>query len=212
MNEARYPLTWPHDVGRTPDAERKHLPGQYVSDGMGNRRAQTFNGVLDRLRSELIRLGAELPVVSTNQPVRNDGMPFAQERKIEDPGAAVYFTLNGRRLCIAIDRWVLLIDNLRAVAMTIEAIRGIERWGSGGMRDRAFMGFAQLPAANVPEKPRRPWREVFGFASDAAVSARTLDLMFKALSVERHPDTGGSDEAFRELVLAREDATKELGG
>ena len=78
------------------------------------------------------------------------------------------------------------------------------------MMDRAFTGFAQLPAANVPAKPRRPWREVFGFAESFTGVPEIIESMFKALSRVRHPDLGGTDDDFRELNEAREDALKEL--
>ena len=90
----------------------------------------------------------------------------------------VYFTRNGRQLCIPCDRYLTVADNLRAVALSIEAIRGLERWGGMSMMDRAFTGFAQLPAANVPAKPRRPWREVFGFAENFQATAEIVEAMF----------------------------------
>lgn len=206
----RYPLAWPHDCPRTPYKARKSMPSSSGRDITGQRRTITFNGTIQRLLRELKMLKVSNLVISTNQPVRNDGMPFAQERRIDDPGVAVYFTRNGRQLCIPCDRYLTVADNLRAVALSIEAIRGLERWGGMSMMDRAFTGFAQLPTANVPAKPRRPWREVFGFAENFQATAEIMEAMFRAESRRRHPDTGGTDEDFRELVQAREDALKEL--
>jgi hypothetical protein len=208
----RYPLIWPHDCPRTPAEERKNLASGSRYDSTGQRRSVSFNGTVERLFRELNRLGAENVVISTNQPVRNDGMPFAQERRIEDPGVAVYFNRKGRQLCVPVDRYVTMLDNLRAVALSIEAIRGLERWGGMSMMDRAFTGFAQLPGAVEPEKPRQPWREVFGLAEGFPATPEIIEAMFKAHSKSRHPDMGGDDEGFRELVRAREDALKEIGG
>src|SRR5262245_54177038 len=69
-------------------------------------------------------------------------------------GSAVYFTHKGRQMCFACDRWDKMEDNLHAVSKTIEALRGIERWGTGEMVQQAFTGFVALPGNS-------PW-EVLG--------------------------------------------------
>jgi hypothetical protein len=213
IEATRYPLTWPHDCPRTPDDQRKNLGSGASYDSAGRRKTIGFNDVIERLLRELGLLKASHFVISTNQPVRNDGMPFAQERRIDDPGAAVYFLRAGRQLCVPCDRYLTIADNLRAIALSIEAMRSLERHGGMAMMDRAFSGFAQLAAANVPAKPRRPWREVFGLAESLPVTPEIVEAMFKALSRSRHPDmAGGNDDDFRELVTAREDADKELAG
>jgi hypothetical protein len=51
-------------------------------------------------------------------------------------------------------------DNLQAVAKTIEALRGIDRWGTREMVDAAFQAFAAIPAsasAGIQVRPKRPW-------------------------------------------------------
>jgi len=60
-------------------------------------------------------------------------------------------------MCLACDRWDKVQDNIYAIAMTIEPLRGIERWGSGSMVEQAFTGFFALPA------PKSPW-EILVFA------------------------------------------------
>ena len=48
-----------------------------------------------RLRGEFAPLGGTAIVLSTNQRVRNDGIPYAVRSQIDDPGAAVYFSHTG---------------------------------------------------------------------------------------------------------------------
>jgi hypothetical protein len=49
-------------------------------------------------------------------------------------------------MCFACDRWDSVADNVQAIRKTIEALRGIERWGTGDMVQRAFAGFVALPS------------------------------------------------------------------
>lgn len=89
--------------------------------------------------------GAKNAVVSTNVALRRDGLPLASAKRVDDPGVAVYFLYKGKQTCFACDRWDKVEDNIYAVAKTIDAMRGIARWGTGDMLDAAFNGFTALP-------------------------------------------------------------------
>jgi DnaJ-domain-containing protein 1 len=88
-------------------------------------------------------------------------------------------------------------DNVRAVGKTIEALRGIERWGASDMMERAFSAFEALPA---PEQ----WWQVLGVSASA--SAAEIDAAYRAKARAAHPDTGGSDAAMARLNAARDRA------
>jgi hypothetical protein len=100
----------------------------------------------------------------------------------------------------------LIEDNVRAIALTIEALRGIERWGASDMMERAFMGFTALPANST-----RSWREVFGFSGTDSIRLDEVNDRFRKLALERHSDQGGSDDQMCQLLQARDDARRELG-
>jgi hypothetical protein len=128
-----FPLTWPLGWPRTKVAF-KRSPGKAFRE----------------IREELGRAGAASVVISTNLPTRRDGQPYADARLAQpDPGVAVYFALNGRQYVLACDRFNTAAGNARAIALTVEAMRGIERWGTGGMLERAFTGFLALPEGNT---------------------------------------------------------------
>ena len=112
-----------------------------------------------RLIRECRLLGAANVIVSTNVAVRRDGLPYARQRTPEDPGAAVYFKLDSapEGLVLACDRWLRVEDNIAAVAAHIGALRGIDRWGVGSVR-QAFAGYKRLSAGDAPT----PWWEVLG--------------------------------------------------
>ncbi|KAF7958244.1 hypothetical protein AWV80_01355 [Cupriavidus sp. UYMU48A] len=97
-------------------------------------------------------------MISTNVPLRQDGLPYASYRKVDDEGVAVYFTLDGQQMSFACDRWNKVEHNMHAIVKTIDALRGIARWGTGDMMRAAFTGFAALPSPSTV----RSWREIIG--------------------------------------------------
>lgn len=206
MAEA-YPLFWPIGWPRTRDHGRSPF------------RRPTFGRARDDLMAELRRLGARDVVLSTNIPLRLDGLPYANTREPADVGAAVYFNrftvkTGAVPYVLACDRWPHVAENLHALAKHVEALRGQERWGVGTV-EQAFAGYAQLPApSGAPTTPStatgpRPWREVLGFEFPPK-DADAVDRRFRALARERHPDAGGSDAAMAELNVARDAALAEL--
>jgi hypothetical protein len=97
---------------------------------------------------QLRLLGAENVIVSTNRKLsKATNRPLADQCQPEDRGVAVYFDWNGQELCFAVDRWDVVLDDIHANALSIAAIRDLERWG-GEMVERSFQGFAALPATS----------------------------------------------------------------
>lgn len=198
--QVTHPLEWPSSTPRTP--EKKRQRSQFKTERSGILRRLTFPNGRDRLLEELRRLGADTVAVTTNMRVYVDGsgVPYSDASEPDDPGAAVYFDLDGERKCIAIDRYNTVADNLAAIAATIDAMRGIERWGGARIMATAFSGFKALPE----RAGGRAWHDVLGV--DRECSLREAHRAFKRLAKERHPDTGGSEEEFRELSWAMEQA------
>jgi hypothetical protein len=121
-------------------------------------------------------------------------------QRITDTGVAVYFTRKSREQAIACDEWDSIGDNLQAVAKTIEALRGIDRWGTGEMVDAAFQGFTAIPAsasAGIQVRPKRRWYEVLGVSPDAP--REVIEAAGKAMQRKTHPDAGGSDADFQDV-------------
>jgi hypothetical protein len=100
MTVEAYPLQWPDGWPRTAfnlrESDRK-FGGHVYGLTMGRARDQH----LDELRLP----GARDIVVSTNVQLRRDRLPYDQ-RRIEDPGVAVYFMLEKRPLVMARDRFI----------------------------------------------------------------------------------------------------------
>ena len=186
-----YPLYWPEGWKRTPSYNRTY-----------SRFKTGFAVSRDFLIAEVKRLGGTQVILSTNVRLRGDGLPYASEREPEDGGAAIYFTYKKNSMCFACDRYRTVKENLTAIGKTIEALRGMERWGASDMMERAFRGFAQLPA-----QTGREWWEVLQIPRDSGRAV--IEASFRRLLQDRHPDHGGSNEAMSELNLARDRALAE---
>lgn len=212
---AAYPLQWPTGWPRTPAHQRKDASfgkseRQYSADRQHSwtrkRDLTVFDG-LERALTELGRMGIDRQdiVVSTNIRTRLDGLPRSGERKPDDPGAAVYWeTRKGDRRVMAIDRYTEVADNLAAVALTLEAMRAIDRHGGAQILERAFTGFVALPAPGAVT----PWYDVLGVKPTATKAE--IDSAFRSLMHTAHPDRGGSHNQAAELNRAREEALREI--
>lgn len=204
-----YPLQWPAGWKRT-DNWRRHKP-RFVS-----RFAQDRDSVLRQLK---LRRGSHI-VITSDLPVRNDGLPYANSN-CSDPGIAVYWVEKGHEHVIACDRWRTVSDNLRAIEMSLDALRALDRWGASETVEKAFAGFAALPPGDGTHTPpaspsKRPWRSVFSIEGVFAQLGHA-DLLAVVRSRYRmrmqtaHPDAGGSHELAAELNGALEEAELELG-
>lgn len=212
-----YPLAWPTGWKRTPPENRKggkFFRSERVYTDTGSRTntySMTVEVARKRLLAELDRMG--IPnyqvILSSDIPLRKDGFQRS-DYEPANPGAAVYWRDRKEQRVMAIDLYDRVADNIAALAATIEAMRAIERHGGAVILDRAFSGFAALPA---PVAAQKPWRQVFGFAAAEDVSELRLQGAYRTARGEAHPDRPetGSHEKFLAVQAAYEQAARELG-
>lgn len=207
-----YPLYWPEGWPRA--SFRK--PSKY---------SRAFARDRDAIVRRLSRMGGTSIIISSNVPLRRDGLPYAGMAQPPDPGVAVYFTRRKRDHVVACDTWKTVDENLRAVLRTIEALAAIERSGSAQIEDRAYQGFARLPAVTTATPTH--WSVVLGirdvYEHEIARAVRDnvpldrerlrgrAETAYRELAKKHHPDVpAGSHEAFVEFGRAIADARKEL--
>lgn len=188
-----YPLTWPMRQRRTEPYRRQRSKFQV-----------TLGQARDELVRELQLLGAKGVILSSNVPTRRDGLPYASSNEPADPGVAVYFDRKSGPFVIACDTYDRVTSNIRAIGVTVGALRAIQRHGASEMLEQAFTGFAALP----PAGRTTPWWETLGVSQTA-----TLDEIRKAvreLAAIHHPDRGGDasrmvevNQAFERAIAAR---------
>lgn len=200
------PLAWPIDWPRTTYPNRS----KYKSNHEG---ASAFvrarDGVLRNLKLMGVRRDSDA-IISTNVPLRGDGLPYASFREPNDAGVAIYWVKSYSdqpMRVIASDRWKKVWENLHAVELALEALRQLERTGASQIVERAYQGFKALP----PAATIKSWREVLEFTSGWAPGPEDLQNRYRRLAAVRHPDRGGSEAAMAELNLAYAQAKGELG-
>lgn len=187
-----FPLAWPEGWKRARRREQSRFRTE-------------FTKARDFLFAEIGRMGGSRTVLSTNLPLRRDGLPYANQPNPQDSGVAVYFRYHEKSMVFACDRFTKVGDNIYAIGLTIEALRGIERWGASDMMERAFSGFKALSS-----ETKKSWSEVLNLTGHSATREQ-IEAQYRILARTRHPDAGGSNQEMAELNQARIDALREIG-
>lgn len=191
MSHQPYPLEWPLGKPRT----RFRQSSRFKALAFGKARDDVFR--------ELKNFNARDVIMSTNVPLRLDGIPYSGWRQPDDPGVALYFSLAGERYsdprryyAIACDAYRKVEENMRALVHTIEAMRTIARHGSSQLLEQAMSGFAALPPPADPGS----WWVVLGFRVKPPLA--TAKARWRELVAEHHPDRGGTHEQMQRLNAA----------
>lgn len=193
------PLTWPESWKRSSTQQSSRF-------GKFNKRV-SVNKAVDAVIYQLktMKILDWNIIISTNLPTKNDGLPYSNKRDPDDKGASVWWTDNGQQRVIALDKYDRTADNLYAIAKTIEAMRGIERWGSGEILERTFTGFNALPSPdNVSVLP---WRDILNYYGNDLDEA---NIAYKKARSKAHTDHGGSTEEYYLVNQAWSQAEQEL--
>ena len=190
-----YPLQWPVGYPRTSFPSRH----PYL------KKTKTFGYERDELLRQLKLLGTREAIISSNVPLRQDGIPYAnfERRYISDKGIAVYFIYNKEQKVIACDAWDSFEVNLRALWKTVEDMRALERNGCSQIINQVFTGFKALPE----QTSGHPWWQVLGINQNA--TQEDIKAAYRALSKVRHPDNGGDPASFAALAEAYQQGLKQ---
>lgn len=154
-------------------------------------RAQ-YSATLSLLERECRMLGARRVVVELaihESDLRNDGRPYADTRP-RHPGVTVSFDSRHGPLKYTADKFAAWQENLRAVALGLEALRKVDRYGMTS-RGEQYAGWKALPAGDGPRAERG--REI-------VAEHGTL----RAALMATHPDQGGDAQDFAHVQAYRE--------
>ncbi len=182
-NRTAYPLSWPPGWPKTEPLKRQS--GQFK---------QTLAAALANLKRQIELMGGKNVLLSSNYTLGHDNP--------KESGVCAYFEYEGQQMAIPCDRWHRIEHNIQAIALTVEAMRGMERWGAKHMIKAMFSGFKALPDI------RKPWHEVLGVPPNAC--SADIKQAYRQRSKAAHPDVGGSDAQMAEVNAAYE-IVKQLG-
>lgn len=163
---------------------------------------------LETMHRELRELGArdaELLVAIPPAQFRIDGYPRAQA-KAEHPGVILSFDSRHGHLSYPCDTFTTWQDNLRAVALALEALRKVDRYGVTRHGEQ-YRGFAAIEAARAAgEHPFTDAPSADRWIVDhyRIPGDYTLAATVRGAKRATHPDHGGDAEQFRHVMAAEQ--------
>ena len=179
-----YPLQWP--VGYKREKNKKHAAFN-----------TSFSKARDGIIKELTMMKAANIIISSNVPLKKDGLPYAvpfgKLNVTNDTGIAVYFTFNKEQKVICCDAYLTLDDNMQAINKTVEALRGIDRWKCSDIINQTFTGFKALPEKSSSET----WYNILGISYNSTRD-QIKDAYYKKSAIY-HPDKGGNTDMFTKI-------------
>lgn len=197
------PDVWPTGL-RTPSWERQY-----------SRFKAGWTATMDLLQRELRHLDAVEPIVieAGYQPheIRLDGRPRANA-KLSDPAVIVSFGSRLGPLRYAADTYHEHADNLRAIALTLEHLRAVDRYGVT-KRGEQYQGWAALPPSGEGAMSAD---EAEAFIRHHGVPAPDEDdyvreiakiplvRFYRRAAKRLHPDVGGDPAEWAKLDRARQ--------
>jgi hypothetical protein len=200
-----YPLQWPEGFPITKSPEQSRF-GRY--DWRNRKNSLTLHKARQEVYEQVRLLTGKRElentdcIISTNMKTRKtDGEVYANAREPEDSGVAVYFQYNGSQRVLACDRWLTVKENLHAIALTLDAMRGCDRWGVSDMLERLFTGFI-----GIPEDAGKSWQSILDI--DSCATRDDVRRAYREKMKQAHPDAGGNDEyaaivnqAYRQALI-----------
>jgi hypothetical protein len=161
----------------------------------------SWSQTVELLAKELRAHGARQTVLEVDlreQDIRLDGLPRAG-RNAPTPGIVLSFkatAVSGTPdLRYEVCEFTTWQDNMRAVALGLQALRAVDRYGVT-KRGEQYAGWKQLAAGTgIGEGNAAHGRDLIAASHGSITSA-----LFNA-----HPDHGGNPDDFRDVIAARDE-------
>ncbi len=193
---------WPGPMTR--DGDRQ--PGYQFKAG--------WSSTIKLLGTELRQLDARdivLQLDLTEREIRLDGLPRANARP-SHPGVILAFSSSQGPLQFACDTYQWWETNVRVIALTLQALRAVERYGATKTGEQ-YRGWAQLPPP-APANSHMTVEQAAQFISEQSTAGGLPvdpdDVVgpfrqdaYRSAARRLHPDTGGNHEAFARLQQAK---------
>ena len=189
-------------------------PREETADRQSSRYRASWGSTIVLLQRELKALDARAVEVRLDMPptrIRNDGFPYINASP-ESPRFLLSFDTPERdRLVFAADYWDRWEDNARAVALTLEALRAVNRHKVTKGHEQ-FQGFKALPpragtsTTMTAEAAATLVAKLSGhYTAEALLRySETVSPAYRLAARAAHPDRGGSGERFHNLRVARD--------
>lgn len=188
-----------------PTPAHKRKPGSFRA---------SYANTLDLLEYELDKLRATNIVVEaffSRHQLRNDGWPLSKAVPTA-PGLILSFTGKTGELSFPCDTYRTYDDNLRAIALALEALRAVDRYGVTQHAEQ-YKGWAKLPPAPQSMRGADALAFLALYSEVKPIDADTLDKAFRLAARKLHPDNRetGNQSQFVMLQRAKEACQQEYG-
>lgn len=183
----------------------------------------TYPQTLELLEGELSKINARNVVIQLaldEADIRRDGVPRARSRP-EHPGVILAFEkwmptrkVNDkgqplgiyRPLSFPCDAFTDWESNLRAIALSLEALRKVDRYGVTQSGEQ-YTGWAALPSPDGAIETREQAAQFITRHSGIVVTAdhtdaNALQRAYREAAKRLHPDADGDHESFTRLQTA----------
>lgn len=192
-----------------------------------------YTDTLDLLDRELFHVNAQNPVIIQTyleeHDIRLDGLPRSDARVPSNPGVIISFKRRVRYdpelkrdiyedLSFPCDTFTNWKDNLRAIALALEALRKVDRYGVTKNGEQ-YRGWKALPpqSTNGFEDKVQAAKFIFQHSQMKIEVNRIIafkedfEITYKQAARKLHPDSGGNHDDFVKLQQAAAIIRKHLG-
>lgn len=218
----------------TPAYEREEArfrrPGSTRYDGTYRPGGKTpIEQTMRELEAELDRIDVDRAVLEVDVPesrIRRDGWIYAASRPSSPRVVLSFDHPQQGPVRFPCDTYTDWRDNVRAIRLTLEALRAIARYGVA-QRAEQYRGWTALPAESsaglnamaaarvlVAYDPtmQRSDAATATIAAEKLLRDQALARMYlRRAAVATHPDAGGSTEAFQAVQSARRTLSAHFG-
>jgi hypothetical protein len=167
-----------------------------------------YEDTLDLLFHEAGMLGAKLLVLQVDlqpQDIRRDGLPRTGARHGSNPGVIVSFSSKFGPLRYATDAYGDWKSNLRAIALGLEALRAVDRYGVS-KRGEQYRGWTAITGgAGTSLFATRDDAETWlrkAAAEEGIDTWSDWEGLYRALARRMHPDIAGGTDLWERLDAA----------
>lgn len=181
-------------------------PQEKTKNRQGSPFSVKYVKLLDDLEEELKKLGARDTVIQaelSRDDIRNDGWPKSNA-VFRGPGVILGFVnRKGQEISFPCDTYYGYQANLRAISLTLTALRSIDRYGVSKHAEQ-YKGWATLPPAPRRMDPNEALMFVALHGNGSAYvlpkDAGVFQTAYRAAAKQLHPDsvgTGGHEQFVR---------------
>ena len=158
------------------------------------------------LATELRALDAKRVVLELDVPdrmLRLDGLPRADARP-NSPAVALAFESRFGPLRYETGEFTTWQDNLRAIALSVQALRAVDRYGVS-RRGEQYRGRRALPTSTDPADAIQTREQAQAFLREwNPGGVDDWSVVVRRAIGSTHPDHGGDPSEFRKVMRAKE--------